>query len=384
MLHEAAKRWFEIPGAGQRLTGMEGLRAYAVFVVFLVHFFGAYARAAHGLDLGEMGLAQLESGTLRIYYWLHRSHYGVDLFFFLSGFLVFRMVAREEFRYLRFVWHRLVRIYPAFLVSTCLIAAVFYGPERFLTWSFLGNLLFLNGVLELEVAPVNVVTWSLFFEFSFYLAFPAILLFRTRTGITTWHVLGSAAVALTVLAFLPSWYFRFAMFFGGALLASLSRERIERLLAWTSDATVLPLYIASTTYYALSPGFRHFIPVYAVACFLLVLRVLYGDGPLARLFTATPLRWIGNTSYSFYLVHGFGIAVVFHFARSWFPADVLSRPLALVALFSACLATGVALTVPLFIGLERPYFLMRGTHRKPQTPHGRPAAGFAPLGNAVE
>jgi peptidoglycan/LPS O-acetylase OafA/YrhL len=264
-----------------------------------------------------------------------------------------------------------VRIYPAFLVSTCIIAAVFYGPERFLTWSFLGNLLFLNGLPELGVAPVNVATWSLFFEFAFYIAFPAIVLLRSRSGITTWHVLGFAAVALAALSFLPSWYFRFLMFFGGALLASLSRARIDRLLAWTSDATVLPLYLASTAYFSFSPGFRYFIPVYAVASFLLVLRVLYGDGPLARLFTAKPLRWIGNTSYSFYLIHGFAIAVVFHFARRWFPAEVLGEPLALAALLAVCLTAGMALAVPLFVGLERPYFLWRRARRGIATPRGR-------------
>jgi peptidoglycan/LPS O-acetylase OafA/YrhL len=359
MLHESAQKWLEIPAEGQRLTGMEGLRAYAVLIVFLVHFFGAYARAAHGLDLGAVSLAELESPTLRLYYWLHRSHYGVDLFFFLSGFLILRIVAREAFRYPRFLQQRIVRIYPAFLVSTCLIAVAFYGPERFLTWGFLGNLLFLNGLPELGVAPVNVATWSLFFEFAFYITFPAIVLFRTRSGVTTWHVVGFAAVAFAALCFLPSWYFRFLMFFGGALLASLSRAQIDRLVAWTSDATVLPLYLASTAYFSFSPGFRTFIPVYAAACFLLVLRVLYGNGPLGRLFSAEPLRWIGNTSYSFYLIHGFAIAVVFHFARLWFPAEVLGEPLALAALLAACLAAGMALAVPLFVGLERPYFVWR-------------------------
>lgn len=380
MLQEAAKRWLEIPAEGQRLSGMEGLRAYAVLVVFLVHFFGAYARAAHGLDLGAVSLAQLESPTLRLYYWLHRSHYGVDLFFFLSGFLILRIVARDDFRYPRFLRQRFVRIYPAFLVSTCIIAAVFYGPGRFLTWSFLGNLLFLNGLPELGVTPVNVATWSLFFEFAFYIAFPAIVLFRTRSGITTWHVLGFAAVALAALSFLPSWYFRFLMFFGGALLASLSRARIDRLLAWTSDATVLPLYIASTAFFSFSPGFRYFIPVYAVASFLLVLRVLYADGPLARLFSARPLRWIGNTSYSFYLIHGFAIAIVFHFARRWFSAEVLGEPLALAALLAVCLTAGMTLALPLFIGLERPYFLWRRARRGTAAAQGRVGAN---LGAAI-
>ena len=119
---------------------MEGLRAYAVFVVFLVHFFGAYARAAHGVDLGAVGIAELQSPILRVYHWLHRSHYGVDLFFFLSGFLIFRIVAREDFRYARFVGHRLARIYPAFLVSTIVIAIAFRGAEHLLSWNLLGNI----------------------------------------------------------------------------------------------------------------------------------------------------------------------------------------------------------------------------------------------------
>ena len=227
-----------------------------------------------------------------------------------------------------------MRIYPAFLVSTCIIAAVFYGPERFLTWSFLGNLLFLNGLPELGVAPVNVATWSLFFEFAFYIAFPAIVLFRSRSGITTWHVLGFAAVALAALSFLPSWYFRFLMFFGGALLASLSRARIDRLLAWTSDATVLPLYLASTAYFSFSPGFRYFIPCTQrrPSCWCFASSTETALSPSSS--PQEPLRWIGNTSYSFYLIHGFAIAVVFHFARRWFSAEVLGEPFALAALLA--------------------------------------------------
>jgi hypothetical protein len=50
---------------------------------------------------------------------------------------------------------------------------------------------------------------------------------------------------------------------------------------------------------------------------------------------------------------------------------VLGEPLALAALLAVCLTAGMALAVPLFVGLERPYFLWRRARRGIATPRGR-------------
>src|SRR5207302_11135021 len=40
------------------------------------------------------------------------------------------------------------------------------------------------------------------------------------------------------------------------------------------------------------------------ALFVLVLVTFRAPGPLRAVFSATPLRWLGNMSYSYYLMHG--------------------------------------------------------------------------------
>ncbi len=161
-----AAQLYEIPGRQTRFSAMEGLRAYAAFVVFFVHFTWSFVFETHGIDLDDPE-ARGGSLLLAFYHWLMRSHYGVDLFFVLSGFLIFRLVAKPGFRYPRFLRDRALRIYPVFLVTTVVIGMAFHGPDRLASWNFAANLLWLNAIPELGIPAISTPTWSLFFEFAF-------------------------------------------------------------------------------------------------------------------------------------------------------------------------------------------------------------------------
>ena len=126
------------------------------------------------------------------------------LFFVLSGYLIARMWwPRARCRTGVFAWRRTLRVYPAFLVAFAASLLFAWCSE---TWQppdvprLLANLLFLNGWPALQVVPFNIVTWSLFYEMTFYLAFPAVALLalaRTRSG--AW-VLPAAGIAVPVAA----------------------------------------------------------------------------------------------------------------------------------------------------------------------------------------
>ena len=98
-------------------------------------------------------------------------------------------------------------------------------------------------------------------------------------------------------------------------------------------------------------------------CIALATCVLHGDGFLARAFRARPLRAFGNISYSFYLVHAFCVAVVFHFVRSLLPASGLAAVLACVATGIATFALATGIAAVLFVTLERPYFVWKARRR---------------------
>src|SRR5690242_8704966 len=95
---------YELSGSNGRLRPMEGLRGLAVLMVFFVHLdalFGVYARHSTLLSrplhfLGIVGNA------------------GVDLFFVLSGYLIYGALMRHTVGFIDFLRRRAERIYPTF------------------------------------------------------------------------------------------------------------------------------------------------------------------------------------------------------------------------------------------------------------------------------
>jgi exopolysaccharide production protein ExoZ len=355
----ALERLTALPGRAPRSPGMEGLRAYAAAVVFQVHFFGTWARVALGVNLDQAG-SSAEQPVLAMLTWLHRSHYGVDLFFFLSGYLVLGMVDRPQFHYGRFLRDRLLRLYPAFLVTTVGIAVAFYGWPHLTSPNLLANLALLNAVPSLGIKPINLPTWSLFFELVFYAGFPIVRFARPAGGrIGAWRVVGLAALVLAATAFSPGYAWRAIAFFAGAWLACHDPARLRRVAARLPDAAALGVFLAATTSFAAYPGWEHFVWIFPIPCTALVLKVLHGDGFLARGFRAPVLRAFGNVSYSFYLVHAFCVSVVFHFAQPMLPESGPAMVIACAVCGIVSFGLATAAAVVLFWTLERPYFVWK-------------------------
>src|SRR5436190_1360053 len=94
-------RWFELgPAEADRLLPMEGLRGLAVTLVFFVHF-GAQLGQTLGVPLPALGAALQQLG-----------HAGVDLFFILSGTLIYGALLRRPRPFLGFLARRVQRLYP--------------------------------------------------------------------------------------------------------------------------------------------------------------------------------------------------------------------------------------------------------------------------------
>ena len=207
--------------AGSHNRALDGLRGFAVLLVFLVHAAGNTAFVVWGLDLQGASFASLTSHTQRFVFWLYRSHHGVFLFFVLSGYLIGRMwLAPDAMRYGRFAWRRTLRIYPAFVVAFAASLLFAYASG---TWTppdwprVAGNLLFLNGAPASGVAPFNIVTWSLFYEMTFYLAFPLLVMaIRNRTAVA---VLGLCAPVVAVAAGVDTLALCWSLLFAGVSVA---------------------------------------------------------------------------------------------------------------------------------------------------------------------
>jgi exopolysaccharide production protein ExoZ len=356
-LSAMADRIYALPNESSRLTSMEGLRAYAAFLVFLVHYFDMFARNILAIDPNTVRLGEAQDIITGVVIYLFASHYGVDIFFFLSGLLICRIIVRSDFSYSSFTKYRLLRVYPTFLVSflVWLYIRTVLQNHPFEVSQFLGNLFFLNAVPTAGVQPYNAVTWSLFYEFVFYLTFPLILLIYTRTEqLGPWHVLCFGLLFMVVILSLEPSFIRFMMFFGGALMASFNRKQLTALAKHTPDIIVLLAYFASTLLFAHQLSYTYFIPVFLVTSFLLILNILYGDGFLSKIFQFKWLRYMGNISYSFYLMHGLAIELIMVNLAPIFTG--MGKIMYFTTTFFSALLLGIVLSTILFLLTEKPYF----------------------------
>lgn len=354
---------FDLETSGGRIPAMEGLRAYAVLLTFCVHFFGGFLLQFRGVDTALAAPLDLPRMTDRILAWLQISPYGVYLFFILSGFLICRMIgSARSFSYPRFLWRRIYRIYPAFLLALALGVAVFafYAGWAPFSWRGLAaNIVLLNGIRELNVVPYLHQTWSLFNEMVFYLVFPALLLARPLGVWSSPWAMALAGIVVVYTPFALGWgQAIYLLFFAGAAAARCDDTMLATFARRVSQPVVALAYFGVTTLIGLKLVGDHLaIWLYAIAGTLFMVSVCYGQGALTRFFAWRPLRRLGNVSYSLFLTHTIPVFfVVYVFGPRALAGNGLGPALVagLIAWTAAVVLAGI-----LFVVAERPYFMAR-------------------------
>jgi len=343
------------------LYSMEGLRGLAILLVFLVHY----------VTLSEPWISE----SVRTHYWasLVRSlgNVGVDLFFVLSGYLIYGMLLKKQRPFIPYLRRRIERIYPTFgavLALYILLSVLFPAKSKIphnaadAALYVAENLLLLPGVFDID--PIITVAWSLSYELFFYLSVPFLVFFlQLRRWTSTGRFAFFFLVAALILA-LPQFvggHVRLAMFISGMLVFEVSTHgrlpvRME-FLGFLGLVLGLACTVAQYTY-----GFsgQWKFATLALSFFLLCWTCFSLDGPTSRAFRWTPLRWLGNISYSYYLIHGLVLnAIFFLLPKLVAPTgnDLYVFTLGLPACF---LATFLVATL-LFLSVEKPFSLSKIT-----------------------
>jgi peptidoglycan/LPS O-acetylase OafA/YrhL len=312
----------------ENLKALTSLRFVAAFMIIIHH---------------APGLLHWSWGQPTQFPYVH----GVSFFFVLSGFILTHVYSSKPMpAYGAFLRARFARLWPVHVFALCLLVLLvtpdsitFDGPGMFNRWVVLGvNLSMLHSVVPIisYTFSWNSVSWSISTEFFFYMAFPLLVVNIRRT----WgrKLVAAAALAAAYIAVLyllglpvtstnineptatfgtyPNPLMRCVEFCAGMATWVLWSNHIRgarlSVAAWTAlEAAALAL-CAFWMAYAYWPPIRHMgewpLLWYGAAGSFWVFAVLIavfaaGRGWLARALSVRPLVFLGEISFSVYMLH---------------------------------------------------------------------------------
>ena len=346
---------------GQRLPGIEGLRALAALSILLVHTW---------VEAGPTGPVKF---TPLVDHHLHDLGYGVTLFFTLSGFLLYRPFASailqgsRQLNLLNYLKNRALRILPGYwavlLFCALGIGGLFLHSGGGLVDGRLTNpsLLLRAALLVQNYDPRTMLTgigpaWSLAVEVVFYLILPLLAWLAWRLGSARGRsgrvivalappalllLVGLAGKAIAAFVVPPDrithgwgtdWHSVLEYsFVGQADLFSFGMTLAVLHYFWREGRLRLPrhshllialgalgsyLVVAKASPFGSQLSYSPYNTVIAFACTLLLALVVLAKPErswLVRLLEARPLMAIGIISYSVFLWHHPLIRVARHY-----------------------------------------------------------------------
>jgi peptidoglycan/LPS O-acetylase OafA/YrhL len=274
---------------------------------------------------------------------------GVDIFFVISGFVMLHTQLLKRKTPFAFFKSRLIRIVPIYWALTLFFAALFYlfpslFREMVVTPLWLISSLFFSAALVAGAFPIVHVGWTLEWEMLFYLVF-AVALF-----LPSWRAFGGAVVALlTLIAVCTQGWLVFEFLLGMAVACIYHHYRFSGRFGAVvflvgALALVLSLLVAVRAL-ALDRFF-----IWGLPSFLIVLGVLYAPQLRNRL-----LAYLGDASYSIYLVQMLAIPAFYKVARmvlAGWNTDVLALACLVVSVVAGCVMYSL-IEKPLTVRLRR-------------------------------
>jgi peptidoglycan/LPS O-acetylase OafA/YrhL len=291
------------------LNALTGIRGFAAIWVVLYHQIGPFVQYF---------------GQNEFVAFIYRGYLGVDLFAFVSGFIIAhtysdKLATLELKPALRFLWLRFARTYPLHLFVLWLFilpAFLERGVEVFSLLpqdpGFMRQLFLLNGLGFEDRFSWNVPSWSLGSEWFCYLVFPLLIPYINRTSS------GLKAICFAVLLLLATAAFMHAVgtphfnafldwgvvrifgeFFTGVFL---HRAYVHKALFTRHAGLIGAAFLIAAVYVASQrPVLPTPIIIFCFAAFTYTLA--QGRQPLEFLFSNRISVYLGEISYSIYMLH---------------------------------------------------------------------------------
>lgn len=301
----------------------------------------------------------------------------VDVFFLLSGFILAHNYAervKNKASYQKFLWARVARIFPGYLVTTLIMAVLAFSIPAAFRHMFGADFpinpanavanLFLAGAAVPPFVPFNPPSWTLTCEFAAYLVFPllawAALRLSPRAALAAMSVVIVLGIVTMLAVSTPGgewpwnyqgrWIRLVTEFIAGMLLWRWWRNRARPSVRWDVVA-VLSVLVVLTMMFAIDPG----NPVMFTALpfiALLLAAIASSTGPVKRFMSSRPLEKLCELSFSLYLTH----VMVLFVAETVLPfQDLVDGNLAVRLGWMAMVLIWMAVaTLALYHGVERP------------------------------
>ena len=268
-----------------RLSELDALRGIAALCVVLFHFTTKY-REFFGYHYPSQ-------------YDFNFGHYGVELFFVISGFVIF-MTLKKVKSLGDFAFKRFSRLYPSYwicLIITFSAIALFGLPGNGVTFKqLLINFTMFQGLVN--VKNVDGAYWSLLPELLFYFLMGFLFQFKLLNRI---NVIGFIWLVMIIinnfyrLAFINTLLnLRFGMFFlSGILFYKL------KFMGARSIADHLLIVMCGVTAVIVDFSIEYAI----VVSIIFGIFYLFSYGKLFFISSIKPLLFLGYISYPLYLIH---------------------------------------------------------------------------------
>jgi peptidoglycan/LPS O-acetylase OafA/YrhL len=339
------------PGSPALIAPLTGLRAFAAVWVVCHHLRPAPPGWSGFFDLGYLG---------------------VDLFGFLSGFVMTYLYAEllaspGAAEKARFLWRRAVRIFPLHWFALALLVVARFAIPEFGTrpsdsglygaGDLVQQILMVHGWGLASRFAWNIPSWTVSSEWLAYLAFPFVAPLiasardARRCALLAVLSFGTTALLLTLVgrrdfnAALDWGWLRI----GGEFLTGCWLQR-----AWSIGfARRVPWGLIGPAALLAAIGFGWLeAPAGVVACFgVLVLALAYQRGPLARLLSLRPIVFLGDASYAIYLMHWVVLRVLLSTHLAPIPLAGRSTSFTTVAIDLACV---LVVAIAAHIGFDVP------------------------------
>lgn len=320
----------------QRLSVINGLRGYAILGVIYFHLLGVMFNQPGWLNIN------IGSFVIMPLTYLSNGWVGVNLFFILSGFVLYLPYAtgnrsfNDRFDIFTFFKHRAARLFPLYYIAIIISIIFILHQTNIQDWDFWKQTLLMftftfNFTKETFIPPHNYVLWSLGIEVLFSVVFPFLILAIKNKGIKLFAIavfLLSFAVRV-ISHFYPEYQVaphlsmikdslpgRLDDFVTGIILCHL--WHVKWKADWFNDNSeflfLVSLLVITVGFYFSDYAFLGFVPawtepfvntVFQLGFGMITLSLLYMKQNILRyLFTNKFVQLSGMMCYSLYLWHG--------------------------------------------------------------------------------